>query len=76
MSNKKYLFKEDFFEVLDFIKNLCSIKANIKNKKGTKIFRLKFGGIIQSEKFFNYLYENSNIFLFRKIEKFRGYYAR
>ena len=41
------------------------------NQKNNKTFEIAYGGIEEFEKIFTYLYKDSNIYLDRKLEKFK-----
>lgn len=64
---------EDF---LDSLRQILHNKINmpilrITRKKGQKAYQLSYGGIEEFEKIFEFLYKDANIFLDRKLEKFK-----
>lgn len=77
LSNKSTVI--NFVGTKEFLSSLQDIFHNelkisytkMTNQRNNKAFQITYGGIEEFEKIFTYLYKDSNIYLDRKLEKFK-----
>ena len=64
--------KEFLSSLQDIFHNALKISyTKMTNQRNNKAFQITYGGIEEFEKIFTYLYKDSNIYLDRKLEKFK-----